>query len=78
MGCATIEYGYDLMLTDLGNRYAINIGSQKGEQLLDKYSKNVGNALARDIQLVGQKKREIMAMTQQKLDFPPESIPCHS
>jgi len=75
MGCATIEYGYDLMLTDLGNRYAINIGSQKGEQLLDKYSKNVGNALARDIQLVGQKKREIMAMTQQKLDFPPESIP---
>src|SRR3989304_905400 len=23
MGCATVEYGYDLMLTDLGNRYAI-------------------------------------------------------
>jgi NAD(P)H-flavin reductase/formate hydrogenlyase subunit 6/NADH:ubiquinone oxidoreductase subunit I len=75
MGCATVEYGYDLMLTDLGNRYAINIGSQKGEQLLEKYAKNVGNALARDIQLVGQKKREIMAMTQQKLDFPPEAIP---
>ena len=75
MGCATVEFGYDLMLTDLGNRYAINIGSQKGEQLLDKYAKNVDNALARDIQLVGQKKREIMAMTQQKLDFPPELIP---
>jgi sulfite reductase subunit B len=75
MGCTTVEFGYDLMLTDLGNRYAINIGSQKGEQLLDKYGKNVDNALARDIQLVGQKKREIMAMTQQKLDFPPELIP---
>ena len=75
MGSATVEYGYDLMLTDLGNRYAINIGSPKGEQLLDKYAKNVDNALARDIQLVGQKKREIMAMTQQKLDFPPELIP---
>ena len=75
MGSATVEYGYDLMLTDLGNRYAINIGTQKGEQLLDKYAKNVDNALARDNQLVGQKKREIMAMTQQKLDFPPELIP---
>ncbi|MGD0643365.1 MAG: 4Fe-4S dicluster domain-containing protein [Candidatus Bathyarchaeia archaeon] len=75
MGSDTVEYGYDLMLTDLGNRYAVNIGSQKGEKLLDKYAKNVGNALARDSQLVGQKKREIMAMTQQKLDFPTELIP---
>jgi sulfite reductase subunit B len=75
MGCATVEYGYDLMLTDLGNRYAINIGSEKGEELLDTYAKNVGNALARDVQLVGQKKQEIMAMTQQKLDFSPELIP---
>lgn len=75
MGSATVEFGYDLMLTDLGNRYAINIGSEKGEQLLDKYAKTVDNALARDIQLVGQKKREIMAMAQQKLDFPPELIP---
>ena len=75
MGTATVEYGYDLMLTDLGNRYAINIGSPKGEQLLEKYGKNVENARARDIQLVGQKKQEIMAMTQQKLDCPTELIP---
>src|SRR3972149_2392871 len=75
MGCATIEYGYDLMLTDLGNRYAINIGSQKGEELLAKYAKNVKDAFARDIQLVGQKKREIMGMARQKFDFPTELIP---
>jgi len=75
MGCATIDYGYDLMLTDLGNRYAINLGSQKGEELLDKYAKNVTDALARDIQLVGQKKREIMYMPQQKFEFPTELIP---
>ena len=36
MGSAAIDYGYDLMLTDLGNRYAINIGSQKGEEPLNK------------------------------------------
>ena len=75
MGTATVEFGYDLMLTDLGNRYAINIGSPKGEQFLDKYAKNVENALARDIQLVGQKKREIVGMSQQKLDCPVELIP---
>ena len=75
MGCATVEYGYDLMLTDLGNRYAINIGSQKGEELLEKYAKNVTNAPARDVQLVGQKKREIVNMSKQKFDFPTELIP---
>jgi sulfite reductase subunit B len=75
MGCATVEYGYDLMLTDLGNRYAINIGSQKGEELLEKYAKDVSSAFARDIQLVGQKKREVIAMTKQHLDFSPELIP---
>ena len=75
MGSATVEYGYDIMLTDLGNRYAINIGSEKGEKLLEKYAKNVGDALARDIQIVGQKRREVMFMSQQKLDFPPELIP---
>lgn len=75
MGCAVVDYGYDLMLTDLGNRYAITIGSQKGEALLDKYAKNVKPALARDVQLVGQKKREVMDMAQQKFDFPPELIP---
>jgi NAD(P)H-flavin reductase/NAD-dependent dihydropyrimidine dehydrogenase PreA subunit len=75
MGCATIDYGYDLMLTDLGNRYAINIGSQKGEKLLDTYAKNVSDALARDVQLVSQKKRAIMNMSQQKFDFGTELIP---
>ena len=75
MGCATIDFGYDLMLTDLGNRYAISLGSQKGEELLEKYAKNVTDTLARDIQSVGQKKREIMGMAQQKFDFAPELIP---
>jgi hypothetical protein len=43
---------------------------------LEKYAKNVTNALARDIQMVGQKKREIMNLSQQKFDFSsPELIP---
>ena len=75
MGCATVEYGYDLMLTDLGDRYAINIGSAKGGELLEKYAKNISDALVRDFQIVGQKKSEIVSMSQQKFDFQPELIP---
>jgi len=41
MGCETIDYGYDLMVTDLGNRVAITVGSQKGGELLSKYGVNV-------------------------------------
>ena len=75
MGAGTTEYGYDIMLTDLGNRYAVSMGSEKGDELFSKYAKNVTDALARDVQLVGQKKREIMHMPQQKFDFPTELIP---
>jgi NAD(P)H-flavin reductase/NAD-dependent dihydropyrimidine dehydrogenase PreA subunit len=75
MGCAAIDYGYDLMLTDLGNRYAITVGSLKGGELLAKYGKNVTAAFARDIQIAGQKKREVMNMSQQKFDFSPDLIP---
>ena len=75
MGCSVIDYGYDLMLTDLGNRYGINVGSLKGEALLLKYAKNIMPALARDIQIAGQKKQEVWKMVQQKLDFPAELIP---
>ncbi len=75
MGSAIVDYGYDLMLTDLGNRYAVTVGSQKGGELLSKYGENVTEALARDVQQVGQKKSEIMNMSQQKFEFSPEMIP---
>jgi len=75
MGCATIDHGYDLMLTDLGAKYAVEIGSSKGEQLLAKYAKNVRDAYANEVQMVGRKKHEIMNMGQQKLDFSPDLIP---
>ena len=75
MGSAIVDYGYDLMLTDLGNRYAVTVGSQKGGELLSKYAENVTEALARDVQAVGQKKNEIMSMSKQKFEFSPEMIP---
>lgn len=75
MGCATIDYGYDLMLTDLGDKFAIDVGSHKGADLLNKYAKDVKKAFARDIQAVGKKKTEIINASKQKFNFSSELIP---
>ncbi len=34
----TTESGFDLLLTDIGNSYAVTIGSEKGDKLLKKYA----------------------------------------
>jgi NAD(P)H-flavin reductase/NAD-dependent dihydropyrimidine dehydrogenase PreA subunit len=34
----TTESGFDLLLTDIGNTYAVTIGSEKGDKLLKKYA----------------------------------------
>ena len=39
MGTLTVDEGYDLHLTDLGDAYAVDIGSEAGEALLNKYAK---------------------------------------
>ncbi len=48
---------------------------KKAGNYFPKYAKNVTTALARDIQVAGQKKREIMNLSQQTFDFSPELIP---
>lgn len=75
MGSAIIDHGYDLMLTDLGDKYAVEIGSQKGEELLSKYASEPRDAYAYEIQMVSRKKYEIMNAFEQQLDFPLELIP---
>ena len=38
MGTHIIEEGFDLLITDLGNKYSLIIGSEKGKKLIDKYA----------------------------------------
>ena len=73
MGCAVVNQGYDLMLTDIGNAYIIEIGSEKGERLL-KYAE-VSNPQDKQIRMMGQKKAEIHTLSEQKLNFPLEILP---
>ena len=37
MGTLTVSNGYDLHMTDLGQAYAVDVGTQKGAALLEKY-----------------------------------------
>lgn len=39
MNAATVDKGFDLLLTDIGDKYVIEVGTKKGEELLSKFSK---------------------------------------
>lgn len=61
MGTGEIHSGYDLFITDLGNRVAIEIGSTKGSELLKK-----ANRLHEASQIDGQKTKAIKEAANQK------------
>jgi len=48
MGTHVAENGFDLMLTDIGSRYMVLVGSQKGADLLTRYAQ-VSEPTAEDI-----------------------------
>ncbi len=49
MGTLTVSSGYDLNMTDMGESYAVDVGSEEGETLLKKYS-NARRATKTDMQ----------------------------
>lgn len=73
MGTATTESGYDLMLTDLGDRYAVEIGSSKGADLLDEVPTR--KAKAGEVKEVESKKEEVKENFERGLKFSPEELP---
>ncbi len=75
MGTATTDYGYDLMLTDLGDRYAIEIGSSKGSDLLERYCVDLKEAKSEDIESVEREKEKIKESFEKEFEFSPESLP---
>jgi len=51
MGTGRVQSGYDLFITDLGDRIAIEIGTEEGARLL-KYAENLEDATPVDVQKV--------------------------
>jgi sulfite reductase subunit B len=58
MGTNVADTGFDLMLTNLGDIYAVTIGSKKGENLLNKYAKT-NDAAESDIKKIQQVRKDI-------------------
>lgn len=73
MGTATTDSGYDLMLTELDGEYAVEIGSEKGEDLLNRTLTR--EASSGDVDKVEKAKEDLNEKFEKELDFPPEGLP---
>ena len=74
MGTATTDHGFDLMLTDLGQKYLIEVGTEKGGELLNKY----GRFSEADGEAVVEARRieaEIPSKFQKRINFSPDELP---
>lgn len=74
MGTHTAENGFDLMLTDLGTKYMVTIGSKKGADLLAKYAQ-VSEPTADDIATQKFVHDEAQMRYKLRLEVPRERIP---
>jgi sulfhydrogenase subunit beta (sulfur reductase) len=61
MDCAYVTSGFDLMLTDLGGRFAVEIGTSKGEEILKKHAKS-GEASKDDLKKLEEVKLSLVKM----------------
>ena len=73
MDTATIDAGYDLMVTELEDAFAVDIGTFEGDQLLESVSTR--NATAAEIERVEQINQALNESFERGLDFPPSELP---
>ena len=74
MGTATVEQGFDLMLTNLGGEYFVTVGTNKGESLLNKYAK-AKDATAADQEKRDKVRKDALKKYQVSLKMKAEEIP---
>jgi sulfite reductase subunit B len=66
--------GFDLLLTNIENKYTVTIGSEKGKRLLEKYAK-VENAKESDIKKIDINRKKINNQYKKKVKLPKEEWP---
>ncbi|HLE16369.1 MAG TPA: 4Fe-4S dicluster domain-containing protein [Anaerolineales bacterium] len=74
MGTLSADEGYDLHLTDLGDAYAVDIGSQKGEDLLLDYAASK-DAAPEEVQRLNAVLSEKWPKFPYRLDFDVSDLP---
>jgi sulfite reductase subunit B len=65
------DSGFELMITNLGDKYAITIGSEKGKILLDKHGKTK-SADSIDVKKIQEIRKKILSQYTRKLKVPKE------
>ncbi len=73
MGTSTVSRSYDLMITDLGDEYAIEIGSEKGFDLLDGI--DIRDATEDEKSKVEEILSDVNDSFLEELSFPHEELP---
>lgn len=75
MGTATTDSGYDVMLTDIGDKYALEVGSAKGSRLVEKAGSAVSDIEPEEIRQVKQYKEELPNKFRNNPKFDPFELP---
>jgi len=75
MGTATTDSGYDIMLTDIGDKYTIEVGSSKGSALLEKAGTAVEDAKPEEIRKVKEFKEDLPNKFKKETKFDPFELP---
>ncbi|MFW6195906.1 MAG: 4Fe-4S dicluster domain-containing protein [Thermoplasmatota archaeon] len=75
MGTATVDDGYDLMLTDIGDQYAVEIGSTKGSDLMDKKPDLFEDAKPEDVERYEEEMNKLEDKFEKSIDFSKHELP---
>lgn len=73
MGSLEVTGGYDLFLTDLGDRYAVEVGTEAGQELLERYG-DAEPATEEDVARLNAVLSEKWPRFPRKLDVEPEDL----
>jgi len=68
------DKGFDLLLTNIENKYAITIGSEKGKRLLEKYAK-IEDAKEADIKKIDTARKKTLNKYKKKVNISKEDWP---
>ena len=71
MNTNVTDSGFDLLITDLGSKFAVTIGSKKGKDLLEKYA-DTKEARSSDIKKISKSRKNIAKKYIRKVKIPKE------
>jgi formate hydrogenlyase subunit 6/NADH:ubiquinone oxidoreductase subunit I len=73
MGTATTDSGFDLMLTELDDKFAVEIGTRNGSRLLENVP--IREATFEEVDEVARIEENLLDQFETEIEFPPEQLP---